>query len=104
MAEKFTPGPFRRPDKLTITGRYQIPQGMSAVMGGYPVICTLEDQPDLEGNAAVVLAIHDMLQALLAADRWFDGWCASATCCASTGKEVHLKIREVLKQVGAAQC
>jgi len=47
-------------------------------------------------NARLIAAAPDLLAACEAADKWFDGWCASATCCAHTGKEVHLQIRAAI--------
>ena len=37
-----------------------------------------------------------MVDALKEADRWFDGWCPTATCCAHTGARVHEQIRAAL--------
>ena len=43
-----------------------------------------------------------MAEALKKADRWLDGWCPNATCCARTGKEVHEEIRKALAAKGQA--
>lgn len=61
-----------------------------------------EDAVDIANHFCPVLP--KVREALEAADKWFDGWCPSATCCASSGLKVHLQIREMLKLLnGKAQ-
>lgn len=43
-----------------------------------------------------------LLDALREADRWFDGWCPTATCCAGSGAEVHEQIRAALLSEGSS--
>jgi len=42
----------------------------------------------------------ELEKALREADRWFDGWCPNAKCCAHTGKAVHEQVRRALHEKG----
>jgi hypothetical protein len=40
-----------------------------------------------------------LVEALRAADRFFDGWCPNAQCCAGAGLTVHKQVRAALKGI-----
>jgi hypothetical protein len=49
---------------------------------------------------AALSRLREMLQEV---DRWLGGWCITATCCASSGAELHQRVVETLAALAVSE-
>ena len=106
----YTPGPWEVNYGNTIGHIKSVaehPKGMT------PTVCRFDreliaavtiSEDEALANANLIAAAPDLLEACKAFAKWFDGWCPSQKCCASSGLPVHELALAAITKAEGKQC